>query len=68
MMDEIIETIENGNRKAALGMLQESHYDFIDLITKLQGLGEVSEVVRMMNTAYHIGYLTENTLDEKKFR
>ena len=68
MMDEIIETIENGNRKHALLMLQESHYCFIDLVTKLQGMGEFSEVVRMMNTAYTIGYLNEVVLSEKKFR
>ena len=68
MMDDIIETIHNGNRKHALLMLQESHFDFIDLVTKLQGMEEYSEVKRMLHTAFNIGMLNCKVLDEKRFR
>ena len=68
MMDDIIETVQNGNRKHALLMLQESHFDFIDLVTKLQGMGEHREVNRMLNVAFNVGTLSYNILDEKRFR
>jgi len=59
-LDEILDQINNGNRKKALLLLKESHHDFISLTAKLMYMDRHGEVVRMLRVAYNIGYLKEN--------
>lgn len=47
MMDEIIEAIRNQDRAYAVGLLKESHYDFLDLTNKLRYLGMEDEIDNM---------------------
>lgn len=67
-MEEIIESILNGQRRQALKQLAESGLEFIELIEELNSVGDYEEVTRMFRVAIRIGYLVEHEdLPEKAY-
>ena len=68
-MEEIIESILNGQRRQALKQLAESGLEFIELIEELNSVGDYEEVARMFRVALRVGYLVENIdLPDSAFR
>ena len=58
-MDEILESIINGQRKQALRQLQRSDYSIVDLLEELKMNGMNDEVITMVRVAISVDYLTE---------
>lgn len=56
-MDEIIESIINGQRKQALEQLRHSTYDLEDLFEELLTRDMCGEIVKMYRVATLQGYL-----------
>ena len=56
-MDEIIESIRNGQRKQALEQLQISPYSFDDLFEYLLELNMPKEIIILHRIAIATGYL-----------
>jgi hypothetical protein len=56
-MNEIIDSIHNGQRKQALQQLQESKYLLGDLFEALLELGKPEEIIRMYRVAISTQYL-----------
>ena len=57
-MDEIIESIRNGQRKQALEQLLQSFYLLDDLFERLSEEGMTKEIITMYHIAINQGYLT----------
>ena len=57
-MDEIIESIRNGQRNQALEQLQVSPYSFDDLFERLLKEDMAKEIISMYRIAINQGYLT----------
>ena len=56
-MEEIIESIINGQRKQAIEQLKDSSYGLDDLFEELIGLNMVDEMVKMLRVAINTKYL-----------
>ena len=56
-MNEIIDSIHNGQRKQALQQLQESRYLLDDLFEALLEIGRPDEIIRMYRVAISMQYL-----------
>lgn len=59
-MDEIINSIINGQRKQALRQLSESRFTFLDLIQELDNLNMSGETLRLVRVAENSGYISYN--------
>ena len=59
-MDEIIESIENGQRIQALKQLVESPYGLSDLLEELNGLSMYDEIIRMVRVSENIDFIEYN--------
>jgi|LakMenE18May11ns_1017448.scaffolds.fasta_scaffold9845773_3 hypothetical protein len=59
-MQEILESIKNGQRKQSLEQLKESAYILEDLFEVLLNHGEPEEVIRMYRVAVSQGYIKFN--------
>ena len=57
-MDEIIESIHNGQRKQALEQLLQSQYLLEDLFERLSEEGMAKELITMYRVAVNQSYLT----------
>lgn len=57
-MEEIIESIINGQRRQALDQLIRSQYVLQDLFIELLNINRPSEILTMYNIAVNYGYLT----------
>lgn len=57
-MEEIIESIINGQRRQALEQLIESKYLLSDLFVELLNLNMPREILTMYNVAVNYGYIT----------
>lgn len=57
-MDEIIESIHNGQRKQALEQLLQSPYLLDDLFERLLEESMAKEIITMYRIAINQGYLT----------
>lgn len=62
-MEEIIESIINGQRKQALTQLSESAFTFEDLAQEVLVNFETNELLTMLKVAIRIGYLREDNLN-----
>lgn len=56
-MEEIIESIINGQRKQAIEQLKDSSYGLDDLFEELIGLNMADETVKMLRVAINTKYL-----------
>lgn len=56
-MEEIIESIINGQRTQALEQLIDSDYQLQDLFIELLNLNMPREILTMYNIALHYGYI-----------
>jgi hypothetical protein len=56
-MEEIIESIINGQRRQAIEQLKESSFGLDDLFEKLIELNMQDETVKMLRVAINIEYL-----------
>lgn len=56
-MEEIIESITNGQRKQAIEQLKESSYGLDDLFEELISLDMADETVKMLRVAINTKYL-----------
>ena len=56
-MDEIIESIRNGQRKQALEQLLQSSYLLDDLFERLLEEGMAKEIITMYRIALNQGYI-----------
>ena len=56
-MEEIIESIINGQREQAIEQLKDSSYGLDDLFEELIGLNMVDETVKMLRVAINTKYL-----------
>lgn len=63
-MEEIIESIINGQRKQALTQLSESAFTFEDLAQEVLVNFETNELLTMLKVAIRIGYLREDNLND----
>lgn len=57
-MEQVIESIANGQRKQALKQLKNSQYCLEDLFEELIELGMSQELVTMYRIAVNQGYIT----------
>ena len=57
-MDEIIDSIYNGQRKQALEQLINSQYLLEDLFERLLEEGMYKDIVSIYKIAVHMGYIT----------
>jgi len=56
-MEEIIESITNGQRKQALEQIKESQYKLDDLFEELLENGMGEEIIKMYRIAVSTGYI-----------
>jgi len=59
-MEDIIDSIMNGQRKQALKQLVESRYTMEDLFQELTDQEESNEIIRMFNVAVNQSYISFN--------
>jgi len=59
-MNEIIESIDNGQRKQAIDQLKESPYCFDDLLEELLRMEQCDEMVKMYRVAVNVNYIKVN--------
>jgi len=58
-LDDIIESIINGQRKQAIEQLKESPYTLDDLFEEILDQNiEAKEIIRMYRVALSVGYIT----------
>jgi hypothetical protein len=57
-MNEIIESIRNGQRKQAIEQLKESSVLFTDLIEELVEQDMIDEIPKIIRIAHTAGYIT----------
>lgn len=58
-MEEILNSIINGQRKQALEQLKESDYTLVDLIEEInRELDDLHEATTIINIAFSTGYIT----------
>lgn len=62
-MEEIIESIQNGQRKQALEQLKESSYLLEDLFEELLSLDMSEEIITMYRIAVNNDYIVLNSID-----
>lgn len=65
--DEIMESIENGQRRQALRQISESNWDFVDFLAHLEMNGKFYEVINMLRVAENSGYISYNPEKVKGF-
>lgn len=58
-MNEIIESIINGQRKQAIEQLKESPFRMADLMEELQDAEMQDEIIKIYRVALHTGYIIE---------
>ena len=56
-MNEILESIQNGQRKQALAQLYASAYQLEDLFQALLEANEPEEIIKMYRVAVSTGYI-----------
>ena len=56
-MEEIVESIVNGQRRQAIEQLKESSYEFEDLIEELIDNNKAEEILTMFRIAVNVGYI-----------
>lgn len=58
-MNDIIESIINGQRKQAIEQLKDSHYLLVDLFEELQAQDMEHEIIPMYRVASRMNYIKE---------
>ena len=59
-MEEILESIMNGQRKQALSQLRESSFNLEDLLEELRNSEDINEMVTIVKVAFSTGYITSD--------
>lgn len=67
-MEEVIELIENGQRKSALKMLVSKGYDLEDLFIELNSVGMCKEMLTMLKIAQSTSYISYNPANLREIK
>jgi len=57
-MDEILESIENGQRKQAFEQMKDNNISLEEVLHELKNYGDMDEMITMIKIAFSTGYIT----------